>query len=145
MHAAGSTEIDGYWEMVRAEFDGEAAPEFVVRQTTLEFEQGRYCIRFAGAASDRGRFAISENSEVKTLLLRGVEGPNAQREIACIFQLSGNRLRICFGLAGVPPTEFVTATGNARYLATYRRASAPSFHCSGVSQLAPPFSPSDMT
>ncbi len=124
MSAPASSEIDGVWEMVRAECDGETAPELVVRQTTLEFAQGRYRVRFAGQTADSGAFEIGNNSAVGNMLLRGREGTNAGREIACIYQVKGDRLRVCFDFEGVVPTDFKTSRGSSRYLATYGRAKA---------------------
>lgn len=112
--------LDGIWEMVRAEFDGDEAPELVVIQTEVELRDGTYFVRFAGRVADRGSFELGETAGTKTILLRGVEGPNAGRTIPCIYQRVGERLRVCYGLDGVAPVEFATASGQQRYLATYR-------------------------
>lgn len=112
--------IDGIWEMVRAEMEGDAAPEMVVAKTALELANGTYAVRFAGKISDRGSFELAATGDVNSLLLRGREGPNAGRTIPCIYQRMGDRLRICFGLSGVVPTEFTATAGQQRYLATYR-------------------------
>jgi uncharacterized protein (TIGR03067 family) len=113
--------LTGTWEMIRAEFDGEAAPELVVAKTTIVLSARDYAVHFAGQVADRGTYETGGGVEPRTLILRGLEGPNAGRTIPCIYQLVGDRLRVCFGLDGVPPTEFATGTGQQRYLATYRR------------------------
>jgi hypothetical protein len=51
----------------------------------------------------------------------GARGVNAGRTIPSIFQLTGDRLRICFGLDGKTPATFVSARGSDHYLVTYRR------------------------
>ena len=56
-----------------------------------------------------------------TFILLGAKGPNAGRTIPCIYQLAGNRLRVCYGLDGTTPTAFATTAGSPHYLATYRR------------------------
>ena len=121
MSAAGGSEIDGVWAMVRAEFDGVAAPELVVNNTSLELARGEYRVLFGGEISDAGTFEPAHNHNQKTILLRGILGPNSGRTIPCIYQHTGNRLCVCYGLDGVEPMEFQTASGNARYLASYRR------------------------
>jgi uncharacterized protein (TIGR03067 family) len=126
MKAAAGSEIDGVWEMIRAECDGEVAPELVVRNTSLELARGEYRVLFTGETAATGTFEIDGDSAVKTILLRGVEGSNAGRTIPGIYQLTGNRLRICYGLDGVTPTELKTSGLNARYLAMYRRRSEKS-------------------
>lgn len=114
--------LDGTWQMLRAEHDGEQAPDMVVQRTTLEFFQGSYRVCFDGEPVDQGEFEVSLSDPAKTLVLRGTSGPNSARTIRCIYQQVGDRLRVCFGLDGIPPTDFTTTGGQKRYLATYRRA-----------------------
>ena len=113
--------IEGTWQVVHAELAGEALPEFVAAKVALEFAGNRYVVRFDGAVTDRGTYAISVARDHATLVLHGESGSNAGRTIAGIFLLRGDRLRVCYGLDGTPPTEFATAAGQQRYLATYRR------------------------
>jgi len=114
------TEIDGIWLMVRAELDGEAAPDLVVAKSAIEFAAGRYEVRFDGEAADRGTFAVGATSEYGTIELQVLEGPNRGRAIPCIFQRRGDRMRVCYGLDGVVPADFSTGQGRQRYLVTYR-------------------------
>lgn len=109
--------------MVRAEHDGEQAPELVAQRTVLEFNRETYLVRFDGAVVDEGRVEINPSSPLTTLLLFGTSGPNHGRTLRCIFQQVGDRLRICYGLDGIQPSEFTTRAGQNRYLATYRRRS----------------------
>lgn len=113
--------LDGTWQMLRAEHDGEQAPEMVVQRTTLEFSHGAYRACFDGEPIDQGQFEVSLSGSAKTLVLRGTSGPNTARTIRCIYQQVGDRLRVCYGLDGIQPTDFTTTTGQKRYLATYRR------------------------
>lgn len=112
--------------MIRAEASGEEAPELVTQRTELSLTADAYAVRFAGEIMDRGALEIGEATAAPScaFVLRGTRGPNAGRVIPCIYQLKGDRLRICFGLDGVAPTQFATTTGDARYLATYRRKPA---------------------
>jgi uncharacterized protein (TIGR03067 family) len=112
--------IEGRWQMIRAELAGEAAPEMFTSKTELEFAAGTYTVRYDGEITDRGTFLITNVDPVSTMTLAGIEGPNADRRIPCIFQLVGERLRICFGLDGKMPNDF-SATSAEKYLAAYRR------------------------
>lgn len=118
------TAIDGTWLMVRAELDGEIAPDLVVAKSEIEFSAGRYVVRFAGETADVGTFAVGATTEHGTLELQVLEGPNRGRAIPCIFQRRGDRLRVCFGLDGVSPADFSTGEGRQRYLVTYRLQAA---------------------
>lgn len=127
---AAQIEINGTWQMVRAEFDGENAPDEVAQRTEIEFAAARYLVRFAGKTTDLGSVDFQKTSilaeskspqvAVASLTLHGTSGINAGRAIPCIYQRVGDRLRICFGIGGTLPTEFSTRAGQQRYLATYR-------------------------
>lgn len=111
-----SAALAGLWQMIRAESNGEPSGDLVALRVELELATDTYCVRFAGKVADRGLFSSTND----TLTLRGTEGPNAGRTIPCLFQLVGDRLRVCYGLDGTLPAAFTTA-GTANYLATYRR------------------------
>lgn len=113
--------IEGTWQPIRAELAGLAAPSEVLEQTELELAGGRYRVRFGGQTSDRGTYVHHPAESPGVLTLFGVEGPNADRTIPCIYQLAGDRLRICYGLGGVLPTAFRTGGRASLYLVTYRR------------------------
>jgi uncharacterized protein (TIGR03067 family) len=103
--------------MIRAEQYGEDAPDLLALRVELELTADTYIVRFAGKVADHGTYTIAANA----LTLTGTAGPNQGRTIPCIFQLVGDRLRVCYGLDGTAPTAFATVAGAQHYLATYRR------------------------
>ncbi|MDB6093893.1 MAG: hypothetical protein JWM32_1455 [Verrucomicrobia bacterium] len=113
----------GRWQVVKAELAGDEMPAFVAEKMELQFSEGNYLVSFAGDVSDRGHFALGVSGGFKTVVLTGVEGSNAGRTIPAIYQHAGDRLRICYGLDGIFPSEFSTAANQNLYLATYRRVS----------------------
>ncbi len=113
--------LDGTWEMIRAELGGEDSPDLLALRVELELAGGAYTVRFAGQVADRGTYACDAACVPATLVISGVAGPNAGRLIPCIYQLAGDRLRVCYGLDGAAPAAFATAAGTQQYLATYRR------------------------
>lgn len=112
--------LPGHWRPIRAELDGETAPDMALQEMELRLTAVGYAVHFGGQLYDGGTFISTET----TLRLTAVEGPHAGRVIPAIYQLVGDRLRICYGLDGAAPTEFKTAPGSARYLVTYRRHAA---------------------
>lgn len=114
--------LAGSWTMIRAELEGEAAPELVTQKTVLQLDATTYAVVFDGQVTDRGTYELSGTADGRTIVLKGDSGPNAGRVIHGIYQLVGDRLRVCYGLAGTAPTAYVTTPGSRRYLATYRRA-----------------------
>ena len=117
--ADASPSLLGTWEMIRAESGGENSPDLLALRVELELTADTYVVRFAEKTADRGTYTAT----APALTLLGLDGPNRGRTIPCIFQLAGDRLRICYGLDGTAPTAFATAAGSAHYLATYRRKS----------------------
>jgi uncharacterized protein (TIGR03067 family) len=113
--------IDGVWQMTRAERDGEGAPDEATRLIIIELREGEYFVRLNGETVDQGTFELGGVVDTRTMLLRGVTGPNAGRTIPCLFQIRGDRLRVCYGMNGIAPTEFSTQLGDQRYLAVYQR------------------------
>ncbi|MEO6004463.1 MAG: hypothetical protein ABIZ04_20580 [Opitutus sp.] len=113
--------LQGSWQMVRAEHDGQHAPDFVAEQTILELSAGLYRVSYSTKAIDEGQWIQTHAGIANSFTFRGERGPNAGRSIGCIFQHVGDRLRICYGLDGSTPAAFTTSAGANRYLATYRR------------------------
>ncbi len=111
----------GHWQAIRAELSGETAPPEALVSLELELTATHYTVRYGNQISDTGRAEQKSESEPARLELRGTAGPNAGRTIACIYQLKGDRLRICYGLDGRYPSEFATTARDSRYLVTYRR------------------------
>lgn len=114
-----SNALPGRWEMIKAELAGEDAPDMLALRVELELTAVTYAVSFAGQVADRGTYVLEGTS----LTLTGTGGPNQGRVIPCIFQLVGDRLRICYGLDGTVPAGFTTKAGVQHYLATYRRKS----------------------
>ena len=111
--------VEGRWQPLYAELDGEQAPTEVLAQTEFELTAGAYTVRFGGIAADTGAFEVE--SAPHHLTLRGTAGPNAGRTIPCLFKFIEDTLMICYGLGGTRPRNFRTAPGAQLYLVTYRR------------------------
>lgn len=109
--------LEGIWQPVYAELDGEEAPIEVLQQTVVEFSLGEYFVSFGGEISDQGSYVVDATG----LTLSGLDGPNAGRVIPCIFKLADNALSICYGLGGARPKKFATASGQQLYLVNYQR------------------------
>jgi uncharacterized protein (TIGR03067 family) len=112
--------LPGKWHPIRAELDGQPAPELALQRMEFHLTATDYAVHFGGEPYDRGTFTHTAT----TLHLTAHHGPNTGRVITAIYQLAGDRLRICYGLDGTAPAEFKTAPGSARYLVTYRRQPA---------------------
>ena len=110
-------DLEGTWQPVYAEMDGEEAPKMMLDKMEIEFVGGEYAVRFGGVTADQGTYVI----DAEGLKLFGMIGPNAGRTIPCLFKFVGGALSICYGLSGTRPDKFVTAQDQQRYLANYQR------------------------
>jgi len=126
----------GTWKIVRAELGGgrcsraggEAMPPEAAAQIEIEFDaESAYRVRFAGEISDAGYFEIftqTGSHPHHRITLHGEVGTNAGRRLPGIFQLRGDRLKLCLALEGDAPPNALTsnpANGTPWYLVTYRR------------------------
>ena len=109
--------IEGIWQPVYAELDGQEAPIEVLQQTLIELADGEYFVSFGGQISDQGTYLV----DAAGLTLSGLDGPNAGRVIPCIFKFAGEVLTICYGLGGARPRKFTTGSGTQLYLVNYQR------------------------
>lgn len=114
--------LEGTWIPLKAELAGNAAPQLALSAMKLVIAAGRYAVHFGANVADAGSYCVAAEAEFQTLTLFGEEGTNAGRSIPSIFQLVGDRLRICYGLDGTLPLAFASHTGSKCYLVTYRRA-----------------------
>ena len=113
--------LHGNWRPVRAELDGQEAPAMALDRMELALSEVSYTVRFAGEVHDQGVWNVTES----TLTLTCQHGANDGRQIPAIYQLAGERLRVCYGLDGNVPADFKTSANSQRYLVTYRRLPSP--------------------
>jgi uncharacterized protein (TIGR03067 family) len=109
--------LDGLWQPVHAQLNGEEAPAMMLEKMEVEITSGRYTVRFGGVAADHGTCEL----EAAGLTLKGLVGPNAGKTIPCLFEFVENRLVICYGLGGVRPEKFSAEAGEQTYLVMYAR------------------------
>ena len=109
--------LEGIWQPVYAELDGEEAPRMALEKMELELIAGKYTVRFGGETYDHGTFKTDETA----LTLYGIKGSNAGRIIPALFKFSGEMLSICYGLSGQRPGKFATGPGEQLYLVNYLR------------------------
>jgi uncharacterized protein (TIGR03067 family) len=113
--------IEGTWLPVKAELAGDAAPAMALAKMRLVISAGTYAVHFGNEVSDSGSYTLGASSEIQTIVLTSLRGTNLGRTIPSIYQLVGDRLRICYGLDGNTPTVFASPTGSPHYLVFYRR------------------------
>ncbi len=127
---SSASTLPGHWHPLKAFLSGAPAPELVITKTQLHLRaDGTYTIHFAGELAERGRYQLDGPEH---LTFHATHGPNAPRALPGIYQLVGDRLRLCFALSGPRPTAFASAPESEHYLISYRRAAPlPPVHSAG--------------
>jgi len=113
--------MQGTWTCRKAELAGAAFPDAILKTIVLKLEGDKYEVSVGGAI-DKGTCKLDATAKPKGLILTGTDGPNKGKTFPCIYELSGDTLRVCYDLSGnKAPTEFKTVAGTQLYLATYER------------------------
>ena len=113
--------IQGTWTPMTAELAGEPMADAVLKTIILKLDSGKYEVSVAGKV-DKGTCTLDPTTEPKSLTIQGTDGPNAGKTYPCIYELDGDKLRVCYDLSGKKaPADFSTAKGTLLYLVTYAR------------------------
>jgi uncharacterized protein (TIGR03067 family) len=109
--------IEGTWVIVEAELSGQKLPDESVKGTRLILTEDTYQYQ-----NDRGDYKLYPAEPIKAMDIIGKEGPNKGKNILAIYELEGDKLKICYDLAGkTRPTKFKTEAGTRQFLVTYQR------------------------
>jgi uncharacterized protein (TIGR03067 family) len=116
----------GVWAATSSTFDGQLAPEPIVRsiQRTVNGDQviwERQGKRFAGTT-----IAVDATREPNQIDVIPDGGPNRGERLLGIYNLEGDRLKICMARAGQPrPSAFTAEKGSGWTLQTFHRMPRP--------------------
>jgi len=113
--------IQGSWIPVKAELSGQPMAEAVLKSISMKLTDGKYEV-LVGGHPDNGTYSLDPKSKPKSLTVVGTEGPNSGKTFPSIYEIKGDRLRICYDLSGMKrPEEFRSVAGTKLYLVTYNR------------------------
>jgi len=112
--------MDGKWKPVAMQTGDTKFTKEQMKDMELVIEDGKWLFSI-GEKKDKGTMKIDTKPEVKTMDLVGTDGPNKGKTILCIYELDGDKLKICYALDGTKrPTEF-KAGAVRQMLATYEK------------------------
>jgi uncharacterized protein (TIGR03067 family) len=113
--------IEGTWVPITAELAGMKLPAEAIKTWRLDLKNGKYTFK-NGAEADQGTWKIDAAKKLKTIDIKGTEGPNKDKTILTIYELTDDTLKVCYDLSGKEyPTEFKTKAGSQLFLVTYKR------------------------
>lgn len=113
--------IQGTWLPTEAELGGSKYPDDVRKSIQLQIRDDKYTVT-VGGEPDKGTITLNSAANPKEIDIIGAEGPNQGKTILCIYELSGDTLKICYDLScKARPTEFKSTAGTKLFLVTYER------------------------
>ena len=119
--AKNAKSIEGSWIPTAAELAGQPFPEEVRKTIKLVIKDDKYTVT-VGPAVDQGTLKLDTSAKPMALDITGTEGPNKGKTILAIYELDGDKLKICYDLSGKSrPGEFKTEENTQLFLVTYQR------------------------
>ena len=107
--------IEGSWVVVEAELGGQKLDSIKGTKLILTGDTYQY-------QNDRGEYKLHLAEEVNAIDIIGREGPNKGKSILAIYELTGDKLKICYELGGkARPARFNSEAGTRQFLVTYQR------------------------
>ena len=112
--------IDGTWLATSAELGGAKLPKKAATRIKLTLKNGKYEV--VAESPDRGTVTYDTSAKPKAMDIKGTDGPNQGKTFLAIYELSDDKLTVCYDLSGAArPTEFKSRPKTRLFLVTYKR------------------------
>ena len=123
-HVEQLRSLEGEWHFDNQHLDGVVMPAKALAQSRLLIDGDRFRME-SPEATYEGALVLDVDVMPPHITIHFVEGPEAGNQSYGIYELTGDRLKLCLGLAGSSrPTEFVARKGSGHVLQHLRRSSA---------------------
>jgi len=120
--------LEGEWRFSALEVDGQTVPSAAVAHSRILIDGDRFRTE-SPEATYEGVFAVDVEETPAHIDIEFVEGPDAGSTCHGLYELDGDRLTICLGLAGsTRPKAFATKARSGHALERLRRVSAARPH-----------------
>jgi uncharacterized protein (TIGR03067 family) len=120
-HVEQLRQLEGTWEYVDLELDGAAIPVAGLENSRMLIDGDRFRMESREAIYE-GIFTIDVDEIPHQIDIEFVEGPEAGKWSYGIFELAGDKFKICLGLTGASrPHGFATSGGSGHALENLRR------------------------
>jgi uncharacterized protein (TIGR03067 family) len=122
--AAAEAELkrfEGTWSYVEVVTDGKPAPEESFKGSSLVLSGDKFTVK-GSDATHQGTYTVDPTVRPKTLDVTFSDGPEAGKTIKGIYDLTGDRCKVCIALGDQPrPTEFASPPGSGYALEVLKR------------------------
>lgn len=114
--------LDGNWEGSKGTMAGQDMPNDIIKSIKLTITGKEYEVSIGGQKI-KGTAINDDSTTPKRMKLNDKEGPNADKTIYAIYELSKDELKVCYAMEGTEyPKEFKAPEGSKFFLAVYKRA-----------------------
>jgi uncharacterized protein (TIGR03067 family) len=114
--------LQGTWERVAMEVEGEAAPEALIEGWSSTYEGNRLTLRNKDGVYRHCIVTLAPERTPKATNTWDLEGPFEDQTLPGIYEIDGDVLKLCFAKPGSKrPTEFTTKKGTGFLYFEYKR------------------------
>lgn len=119
---SGGMPTDGKWQAIEAELAGKKFPPRITKSINLTLDGDNYLVT-TDDGEDRGTVRIRPDEKPSAMDITGTIGPNKGKTFLAIYKLEGDKLIVCYDLAGKSrPKEFKTEPATQLFLAVYQKS-----------------------
>jgi len=118
--------LEGTWAPIAASVSGKELIVAELRVKYLVLDGHDYnIVDRSNQVVDRGEYLVNDSARPWTIDIVGRDGPNAGRSMLAIFELTGDRLTVCYNLeSGARPGDMQPENGQMMLSITYERATS---------------------
>jgi uncharacterized protein (TIGR03067 family) len=126
--SASHSSLEGAWVPVAVNVSGQPLVVDDLRVARFVLERGGYrIIDHSTCVVDSGEYVVEDSVSPPAMDIIGRHGPNAGRTMLAVYELTGDRLTVCYDLEGkVRPADLNAAPEQDQHILTivYARASS---------------------
>jgi uncharacterized protein (TIGR03067 family) len=115
--------LEGQWDRVVMELEGKSWPAEMIAGWTATYEGDRLTLRVNGKAYRESIVTLDPSRSPRAMNSWDQDGPAADQTVPGIYEIDGDRVRVCFAKPGSKrPTEFTTNKGTGFLYCEYKRS-----------------------
>ena len=113
--------FNGSWKAVSVEYDGKEVPKDELEKISLTVKGEEYTFR-RGDDVIKGTHKLDPTKTPKTIDAVRTEGPDKDKQLLGIYELSADMYKVCFAPPGKDrPTEFISKAGSGYRVIVMKR------------------------
>jgi uncharacterized protein (TIGR03067 family) len=113
--------LQGTWQMVEMEAEGEAVPAEEIKTRTAVYEGNKLFLKDGDHVRRRGIITLNPAHRPRAINTWDQDGPYEDQTVPGIYELDADTLKVCFSRPGADrPTAFTTKSGTGMIYCVYK-------------------------